>query len=152
MMEHKMAQCEGCGKIFDPADLPEGKIGYHRWSASGQINVWSSKGFVSHSEEECIAQMADWNRKQDEFLERQAQVRQEREADEQRLVEACGADDLLRMLLMNNNTALARKRIPQIAADLTLSWETLTQHSSYWSEELRRRCFAAAGYTGDDTN
>lgn len=139
-----MWKCEGCGQIFQPEQLTqERQIGRHVWKP-GRINTWSYDTVANESEMDCVQNMAEWNRKQEEYEQRREEEIRQAQIDERRIIDACGQDALLRGLLLAPNVGLARVRVKQIADEIGVDWETLTYGSSQWSEELRGRCFEAA--------
>lgn len=149
MRDIKQYQCEGCGTIL--RELDHGYIGRHRWRPP-EFGVWDSEGFVSQSEEDCIVKMAEWRHKQKTYEQQQEENRRRRGINEQRLIDACGADALLQQLLASKNLPLAHQRVHQIASELGINWDELTWDSSQWSEALMRQCLAKAGFTVQETD
>ena len=151
MKEIAVLECEGCHQVFRVDQLREGKIGHHGWKPSdGYADLWDSGGFTSQSEGECIMQMAEWRHQQKVYEQRQEEARQRHVADEQRIIDACGADELLHHLLAVKNLDLARARVYQLAKELQINWDALTWDSAQWDDALLRRCFAETGFVTHD--
>lgn len=143
--------CDGCQQVFRLEDLRAGRIGPHMWTPSAAsfigLGPWhSTEPVISTSEEDCVQQMAAWQRDEAAYHQRHDAAIRQREVDEGRIVAACRTDALLRQLLESGNTELARRRVHQLTEDLCIDWDVVTYDSSQWSTALLQRCFAQAGF------
>lgn len=143
-------QCEGCGQIFRTEDLKDKKtIGLHEWNPPAKPDLWSSVGFFSYSEEECMEQMSKWNEDQQDYENRTSQKNQIREENMERVLERCRQDNLLRQLISDGDIPTAKSRIAHLCTELDL-WivEDLAPslfNWNYWlADWFYPQCFDAA--------